>query len=500
MERFLLGIDVGTTGGKVGLFSFVGERIALSRDGYNTRHPQQGYAEQDPCEWWSVIKAGIQTVIKQSGIVAQQIAAIGVDSHVPTLLALNKQGDVLYPALIWADSRAIAESEWIQQQITDDEFIHICGNTCTPNYLAPKIKWFQTHEPRAFNETYVFLQANSYINYKLTGTFAMDLSMSELTLLVDKHTGNWSQELCAKLDIPMEKLPEMKQSMEILGSVSREAAQETTLAEGTPVIAGGHDTAMSVLTLNIVNPGQAFLDIGHATNPGVCLAEPKSCSICNLYHHVLPNRWLLQAYVGTTGAALRWFKKTLGETEANAAEMIKSDPYTLLSEVKAAEAKPGSSGLLFLPYLAGVQNAPEVRGILVGLSTSTSKADIIRSLLEGCAFAVRRNMELVEKASELEILEWYTTGGGSKSDLWCQIHADITGKHVLVPRGRDGAVLGSALLAGIGTGVSPKDLDIQRIVPIERTYTPNTQNRDIYNQSYERFCQAYENLRNYYAE
>ncbi len=499
MERFLLGIDVGTTGCKVGLFNLSGERIALSRGDYETRHLQKGYAEHDPIAWWNVIKEGIQNIITQSGIVAKQIAAIGVDSHVPTLLPVNERGEVLYPALIWADSRAIDENEWIKQQITDDEFIHICGNACTPLYLAPKIKWFQTHEPRAFNETYLFLQANGYINYKLTGDFSMDISNSELTLLADKNTGDWSQEICTKLDIPMEKLPEVKECMEVIGSVSKKAAKETMLAEGTPVIAGGNDTAMSVFTLNIVNPGQAFLDIGHATNPGVCLEKPGSCSICNLYHHVLPSRWLLQAFVGTTGAALRWFKEALGETEANAAEMMKSDPYTLLSDVKAAEAKPGSSGLLFLPYLAGVQDALEVRGIIVGLSTSTSKADIIRSLLEGCAFAVRRNLELIEKAAGLEISEWYTTGGGSNSSVWCQIHADITGKQVLVPRVRDGAVLGSALLAGLGTDVLPKDLDIQSIAPIEKVYTSDAKHRDIYNQSYERFCQVYENLRNYYA-
>ncbi|MBD3306116.1 hypothetical protein GF339_06990 [candidate division KSB3 bacterium] len=497
MERYLLGIDVGTTGCKVGLFSLSGERIALTRGDYHTHHPQPGCAEQDPLEWWNAIKTGIQMILQQSGIAATQIAAIGVDSHVPTLLPLHANGDVAYPAMIWADSRAKAESRWISQQIPDETFIQICGNTCTPNYLAPKIKWFQAHEPQAFLDTAVFLQVNGYINYKLTGNLSMDISNSELTLMADKTTGAWSTQICEALKIPMEKLPEVKECTEVIGTVSQTAAKETSLAEGTPVIAGGNDTAMSVLTLNIVEHGQAFLDIGHATNPGVCLDKPASCSICNLYHHVLPHRWLLQAYVGTTGAALRWFKETLGETETHAAAIIKSDPYTLLSEVKAAEATPGSAGLLFLPYLAGAQEAPDVRGTFLGLSTSTTKAEMIRALLEGCAFAVRRNIELVERAAGLEISAWHTTGGGANSDLWCQIHADITGKQVLVPRVRDGAVLGSALLAGIGTGVLPKDLDLKKIAPIDREYTPIASHQAIYDERYEQFCRAYDLLTQY---
>jgi len=408
----------------------------------------------------------------------------------PCLIPVDKKGDVIGTCHIWADKRAFNEVEWINRKLGEDTIPQLSGNNVKTGYLAPKIVWFKSNEPELYKNTYKFLQPNGFINMKLTGDFSMDRSNCELTLLADKFTGKWDEKICGALGISLEKLPEVKECADVIGYVTKLASDETGLPEGIPVIAGGNDSAVASYAMNVVEPGNASLDIGNAANLGMCITKPVYCNVGDLYSHVLPGKWMLQVFSATAGAALRWFKEELAELETVIADKLGSSAYEML-DAQASKAMPGSSGVIFVPYLQGAQDAPDAKGCILGISTSTKRSDIIRAVLEGCAFAVRRNMEFIEGTVGQKMDRIYLGGGGSGSDLWSQIHADVMGKTMVVPQIRDAAVLGSALLAGLGAGIIPHDIDIEKIVPVERVYEPDHQNKEIYDIMFEKFCRVF---------
>lgn len=404
MSKYLLGIDVGTTSAKIGLFNISGERKGFARLDYKTFHAQPEYAEQNALDWWDATKAGIAKCMEQSEIRPYEIMAVGVDSMTPCLIPVDRMRNILSPVQIWSDKRAIEEVAWIRSEIGEEEIFSVSGNRVTHGYLAPKIIWLRRNKPDIYEKTFKFLQPNGYINLMLTDDFSMDRTHSELTLLANKISGMWDEKVCSDLGISLDKMPEVKESTEVIGHVTSRAAIETGLEEGIPVIAGGNDSAVASFAMDVVQPGNTSLDIGNASNIGMCINKPVSCRFCNLYHHVVPKMWIIQVYSATTGAALRWFKEELAELESITAEKMNWNPFMLL-DAQAALAAPGCSGILFIPFLNGAHDAPEAKGCFLGLTTATKRSEIIRSVLEGCAFAVRRNMEFIEKATGIEVKE-----------------------------------------------------------------------------------------------
>ncbi len=486
MRRYLIGVDIGTSACKVGLFDNSGNKISTALFSYKTFYPQKNFAEQDPDSWWDAVKQGIQKVLKESAINPKNIKAVGVDSMTPVLLAVNKNGLPIYPALIWSDKRAEEECKWIDGILGKEKIFNLSGNKTKSVYLAPKIIWFKNNRPDLFKKTFSFLQPNGYINYKLCNVFSMDRSHSELTLLADKFSGEWNSEVCKILGIPFEKLPEIKDCDSVVGYITEYAASQTGLIKGIPVIAGGNDCAVTVFAMDITRKGRSFLEMGFASNLGICLDSPKSSATCDLYHHVVKNKWILQSYSATAGAALRWFKEEICNFENVLAEQKNIDPYKYLDAL-ASKISIGSNNLIFIPYLEGLALNPSVKGAFLGLSTSTTKAHMIRALLEGCAYANRKNMEAVESAGQTEISEIFMVGGGSNSSLWAQIHADTLNKKIIINNIKDTTILGSALLAGIATGEANKVVGDEQIIKQDHIFVPIKKNRQIYNELYNKF-------------
>ncbi len=484
MDELFLGIDVGTTGVKVALVDAGGKVLRVEVLPHATRHPRPGWAEQDPNDWWSSIVAGVGRVLAAANADERRVKALGVSSMTPSLVGVDTDGDA-FICHVWSDQRAVVETEEIRRELGDAGFLALCGNLPKPVYLAPKIVWLKRHMPDVYRHTRHFLNVAAYIGYRLTGVAAYSRPDCEVTLVHDKRTGTVDAGVCERFGIDPEKFPPTRRSDEILGCLAGKAAEELCLPAGLPVAVGGHDSPIAAYALGMTSPGDMFLDIGNAANLGRCVAKPVTCPSGDLYHHAVGDAWILQIYLASAGSAYRWFKEQFGGLETAWSELSDENPYELLNR-QAAASPPGANGVLFMPYLDGCQANSQATGSFVGLRSSTSRRDMARAVLEGSAYALRRNLDEIEAAAGRSDRDILIGGGGSKSDLWNSMLADILERPLTVTAVRDAAAFGAAMLAAQSVGVTlPRP-------PPEKTYQPASANRDLYRRRSAEFAEIAE--------
>ncbi|MGE5529518.1 MAG: xylulokinase [Patescibacteria group bacterium] len=461
-EPLLLGIDIGTTGCKVGLFDRHGNKLATATGEYKTSSPSPGWAEQDPEDWWRAAQSGMAQVFAQARVAAEAVKAVGLSNMSTTVLPVDKQGRPLRKAIVWPDTRAQEECGWLKTTVGEAVVNAIISNPITTFYGITKMLWLKKHEPEILRNTHKFLQASGYICFKLTGKFSINMADIEMTGFGDAPSRAWSDKLCELTGIAREKLPEIYKCYDVVGEIPAAVARETGLRAGTPVVAGAVDISAAALAAGVLRAGQAFIDAGHATNLAICVDKPVFHPGLIFFGSVFPNLWLIEGASGYTGASVRWFRDALGGEESDCAGRMGMEPFELLS-LRAEKAAPGSGGVIFLPYLGGalcpIWDA-DARGVFFGLGLTTRKEEMIRSVMEGCAFDLLLNMRAVEELG-VEVRDMVITGGGAKSRIWNRIRADILGKPLRVIRGSEGSVLGAALLAGMGAQVFP---DVERVV------------------------------------
>jgi xylulokinase len=321
-------------------------------------------------------------------------------------------------------------------------------------------------------------------------------------LMADVSTGGWSEELLKAFAFPVEKLPPIHQAEKVIGEVTAEAASETGLRAGTPVLAGTVDTAAAALGVGSAKIGQCFVSMGTGLNLCLCAREPLADPAFICFPHAVPGTWLIDAVMTSTGASLKWVRNQLGGPEGLSAAQLGLDPYDLLT-LEAAKSKPGSGGLIFLPYVMG-ELAPiydaEARGVFFGISSETTKGDMVRSVLEGTAMGVRQNLDGIE-ATGNPVTELRVVGGATRSALWNQIHADILGKPMGVPVLSEGAALGDAILAGYGVGIYPDIREsADRIGTLGEVYRPRQETQECYHDLRAIYAQLYPALKGIYRQ
>lgn len=492
-QSLLLGSDLGTTGLKTVLMDRAGKVLASAYREYPSRRPRPGWVEQDPEEWWAAFCWTCQQVLAHSKRRAEDIVGISVSSQAPTVLPMSEEGVPLGPAFIWADKRAEAQCRWLEENVGLETIRGINGgNSIDPYYAAPKMLWLKTQKPEIFNRTHCFLQVNGYINFQLTGVYSIDLSHMPLLLLFDSARGDWSPELLDAMGLPREKMPPLFPCSGIIGHVTPTAAEVTGLEPGIPVVAGGVDTATEALGAGTAQAGQGFISAGTGANIGVCVDRPIPAEGLVIFPHVVPRLWMLDAVMTATGGSFKWFRDQLGDVEIEMAQRLGLDPYDVLT-LEAEKEAPGAGGVIFLPYMQGEQ-CPiwdvKARGVFFGLSLSTTKAQLIRAVMEGCVYGLKHNIKVIESVSE-PVAELRIVGGAAKSRLWNQITADILGVPVVVPEVFNSAPVGNAILAGMGVGLYP-DLEetLPQIVSERARFYPRPEVHEIYN----RFYEIYEGL------
>lgn len=497
MEKLLLGIDIGTSACKVAIFNLHGKVISQATMEYKVYYPAAGYVEQDPNEWWESVCAAIKETIANARIDAKQIAGIGIDGQSWSAIPVDKHGNVLHNTPIWMDTRASEICIATVNRVGFDKIFDLSGNSFEPTYSTPKILWFKQNMPDVYKKTYKFLQSNSFIAFKLTGEMTQDMSQGYGIHSFNMKTGKWDDKFCDELGFDREKLPEIYACSDVVGEVTCEAAELTGLAAGTPVVAGGLDACCGTLGAGVINVGQTQEQGGQAGGMSTCvdsaIAHPKLI----LGFHVVPDLWLLQGGTVGGGGAIKWFKQELGAFEEATALMQGVSAFKLMDD-EAEKIPVGSEGLIFLPYMAGERSPlwdKNAKGVFFGLGYNKTRAHMIRSVMEGCAFALQHNLKTAEETG-VKIDELVAMGGAANSRLWTQIKADITGKTIKVPTSDTATTLGSAILAGVGTGLYKSFNEaVKDTIVINRTHEPDMKIHKEYIRSYEIYLELYDKLK-----
>lgn len=495
-QLYLLGIDIGTSACKAALFDRKGQVLAAANGEYPVYYPEEGWAEQNPEEWWSAVCEAVRQVIRKAGIQPEEIAGVGIDGQSWSAIAIDKGGKVLTNTPIWMDTRAQSICDRLNEEIGEDEIFRIAGNSLQPSYTTAKILWYKENLPEVYSKIYKILQSNSYIAFKLTGQISQDLSQGYGLHCFDMRTGQWDEEMCRKMGIPRDFLPEIVPSDRIIGTVTKKAAEESGLAEGTPVAAGGLDAACGTLGAGVIHSGETQEQGGQAGGMSICIEKYQADPRLILGFHVIPGKWLLQGGTTGGGGVMRWFEKEFADYERLMREQTGISSLDQLNEI-AEKVKPGCDGLVFLPYMAGERSPiwnPYAKGVFYGLDFSKTKGHMVRACMEGVAFSLRHNLETAEEAgAKAEILR--AMGGSANSLLWTQIKSDVTGKTMAVPASDTATTLGAALLAGVGTGFY-KDYEeaVAETVKVTRKHQPDPEKKAVYDKNYETYLELYRSL------
>lgn len=495
-QLYLLGIDIGTSACKAALFDRKGQVLAAANGEYPVYYPEEGWAEQNPEEWWSAVCEAVRQVIRKAGIQPEEIAGVGIDGQSWSAIAIDKGGKVLTNTPIWMDTRAQSICDRLNEEIGEDEIFRIAGNSLQPSYTTAKILWYKENLPEVYSKIYKILQSNSYIAFKLTGQISQDLSQGYGLHCFDMSTGQWDEEMCRKMGIPRDFLPEIVPSDRIIGTVTKKAAEESGLAEGTPVAAGGLDAACGTLGAGVIHSGETQEQGGQAGGMSICIEKYQADPRLILGFHVIPGKWLLQGGTTGGGGVMRWFEKEFADYERLMREQTGISSLDQLNEI-AEKVKPGCDGLVFLPYMAGERSPiwnPYAKGVFYGLDFSKTKGHMVRACMEGVAFSLRHNLETAEEAgAKAEILR--AMGGSANSLLWTQIKSDVTGKTMAVPASDTATTLGAALLAGVGTGFY-KDYEeaVAETVKVTRKHQPDPEKKAVYDKNYETYLELYRSL------
>ena len=496
---FILGIDVGGSGLKAGLFKLDG---TLVRSGYSKSHmttQKPGQVEFDGELWWQqMIQAVQQTIVD---IPKKKILAVGV-SNTNGLIAVGSDGHPLRPAIMLWDQRATNEINKIKEIVGASEVHKITGNPLAPGtYALPTILWLQKNQPEIFNSTFKFMVPGGYLIALLTGNFTIDYSRACTTLLFDICKLDWHTPFLQAFQIPIEKMPIPLASNAIAGTISEDASRLTGLLQGTPVVAGCSDTIAAAIGSGSLQPGEYFIIMGTAARVCTTLDSPSFDQRFMNVPHVIPDHWLAIGALNGGGSSLRWALETFGQLEQDIAEFTKQNAYNLLTS-QAFQAPAGSKGLLFLPYISGERTPiwdPYARATFLGITLSHDRNDFLRSILEGTAFAIRQTIEILTSISGDTIQELRIGGAAATSAVWDQIISDVLGKKIVSLHHEHTEVLGAAISGGVGIGAYQDYPSALRQVDIlGHVFHPHQESHDIYNQMYEIYEDIYPDIKRYF--
>jgi len=449
MGRLFLGIDVSTTGAKALLIDEQGKVKASATTPLTRETPKPLWSEQDPHEWWKGTAESVRKALADARTKGEDIAAVGLTGQMHGLVLLDAGRRVLRPAILWNDQRTARECEEIESRFGRQNLIREVGNVALTGFTAPKILWVRNHEPEVYAKAKLVLLPKDYVRLRLTGEAAMDKADGSGTILFELKARDWSKRLLESLDIPREWLPPTHEGPAVTGRVTAEAAAETGLSTGTPVVAGGGDQAAGAVGAGAVRPGVVSLTLGTSgvifATTDAPLVEPEGR--LHAFCHAVPGKWHFMGVTLSAAGSLQWYRDTLAAKESFA---------ELVGEAERAPA--GSDGLLFLPYLSGERTPypdPLARGGFVGLTLRHTRAHLTRALLEGVAFSMKDCFGLLQGAGLAGVKEVRIAGGGAKGALWRRIVASALGLPMLTVNSTEGAAYGAALLGGVGAGAWP---------------------------------------------
>lgn len=507
MERdYLVGVDVGTTSIKVAVIDKNAELKGISSSSYELITPNPDYAQIDTESMWKAYLKCLKLLFHGKGIDPGRISGIGISSLCPGLLAFGEEGEILVDPIIYSDRRSTREAEMIKEAVCEDEIFGITANNVMAGAMSgTSMLWIKRNLPEIYEKTKYFGHVNTLLAQFMTGNYAMDYSNASYTALFETargYEGQWSEKMCSEIGIDIEKLPPLMKSTDVVGGLSNQELIDMGIPAGTKVVIGGGDTACASLAAGVTEAGCVCESVGTTNVLTICVDEPKFDKSFINRCHVIPGTWIYQGALSHTGASYQWFRDNFCHDLVNAAKGLEWDVFQLMNE-EAGHAKPGSDGVVFLPYMMGERSPiwdPYARGIFFGISLHTKRREMNRAIMEGCGYGLRQLCEIAENVTGKEIKQFSSIGGGAKSELWAQIKADITGKDIQILEMSDMAPIGAALLAGTGAGIFEdlKQASGKVRQTVYKEIKPNEAHKEVYEKGYQVYVQLYPRIKDLY--
>lgn len=501
--KYLIAHDLGTSGNKATLFSEEGKLIGSTVYNYGCHYFNDNWAEQDPQDWWRSICITSRSLLADTKVDPRDVAAVSFSGQMMGCLCVDRDGTPLRPSIIWADQRAQAQQRAIGEHISLEDYYHIVGHRNAASYGLQKLMWVRDNEPDVYRQTYKTLNAKDYIVFKLTGKFCTEPSDASSNACVDLRTLSWSEKIIDISGIDPDKLPEIVPSTHVAGGVTREAAAETGLAPGTPVVMGGGDGVCANVGAGSVRPGQTFSYVGSsswiATTSEMPVFDPQMRTVT--WAHIVPGLYAPNGTMQSAGGSYAWLKNQVCRYEAAEAERMGVSPYDLIN--REIEQSPiGSNGIIFLPYLLGERAPrwnPDAKGAFIGLKMENERRDLLRSVLEGVTMNLGIILDVLRAQMPID-RELLVIGGGAKGKVWRQMMADVYDARIKSPVLLEEATsMGAAVTGGVGVGLF-KDFDaIERFIQIDSVQEPDPKAVAAYGPVKEMFDLCYEALLPVYA-
>jgi xylulokinase len=496
---YLLGIDAGTTSFKAVLFDLNGNELVSAIYEYELNYPGADRVELEAEQYWHACQAVIRQVLLRWKGKVSDIRALAIASQGETLIALDRQGKPLRPAIVWLDNRAREEAQTIKAEFGAEPAFKITGQPdIVPTWPAAKVLWLRHHEPRVFQQVSRFLLLEDYLIYKLTSQFVAEGSLLSSSLYFNIHDGQWWSEMLDFIGISPELLPAIRGSGQVIGELTDAAAHETGLAKETLVVTGALDQAASAIGAG--NIGQKMITETTGSVLALCANipqptfDPRQRIPC--HYHAIPGSYFLLPWCQTAGMVYKWFRNEF-YLPHHSSHTVDASALFQQMDREAGQVAPGSDGVIMLPHLAGAftpESNPSARGVFFGLSLSTGRGHLARAILEAVAFMLKRNINLLEELGT-SVQEIRSLGGGSKSGLWNQIKADVCQKPVVTVRSSETTSLGAAMLAAVALRLFDSlEQAAEKMCQPGQHFQPNPANEAVYSAAYEKYIRLYEAL------
>lgn len=492
MKEIMLAIDVGTTNAKCIAFGVGMQVLGEGASEYETLATGGNGYEQRPEDWWIHTKAAMAKALKRAGCSASQVVQIAVSAQAPTLLCLDGAGKPLRNAMIWMDRRSDSQCAWIERALPGKRVYQITGNSVDPYYPLSGLLWVRENEPWVYEKTRCLLQINGYINYKLTGELSIDEPHATVTQAWDIRGGCWSDEIIEALDLDRAWLPRVQRVFDTVGRVSREASEETGLPLGCQVLAGCPDASAAAFEAGVSASGVAA-EMSGTSSVLMLATERIHTAECMTYiKSAIPDQHMLLGTMSTNGASLKWFRDTLYRDTGDG-----GNAYARMNDEIARDC-PGPSRLLFLPYLAG-ERAPiwdtMARGAFYGITLGTTRAEMMRAVMEGGALAFFDTC-LGARAAGVRIKKLRAVGGTTNSRIWMQIKASLLDMPIEIPRTNLGAPGGMMAIMAYARGeYGSIEEASEALVEIGQVVEPVPVWTNFYRDRYQLYKKLYETTR-----
>lgn len=504
-SKYLLGVDIGTTSIKVAVIDDDGKVLGICSSPYHIINSQSGYFEIDSDNLWKSFLKCLNSLFKEK-VDPKKIIGIGISCLCPGLTAIGENGEILVEPIIYSDRRSIEEAEIIKKLVGEDLLFDLTANGVMAGaFSGTSMLWVKRNLPDIYSKIKYFGHLNTLMAYKMTGHFAIDYSNASYTCLFETTKGSkggWSELLCEKIGIDIEKLPPLMSSTDIVGKLKNEDLISLGLPENIDVVIGGADTPCATLAAGVTNAGDVCESVGTTNVLTICVDEPIFDKSFINRCHVVDGTWIYQGAISHAGSSYQWFRDNFCQDVLKNSEINDEDSFLLMNR-EAEKSKAGSGGIVFLPYMSGERSPvwdPYAKGVFFGVSLQSKREDFNRAIMEGCGYGLRQLIEVAESITGITFNELSSIGGGAKSETWAQIKADITGKNINILDMNDMAPLGAALLAGVGTNIFKDVYEASKKIEkkIFKVIKSNSEHLDIYERGYKVYIKLYPQLKELY--